>query len=146
MTDRRGHASRAPRASLASRDRRGFAAAALVVLCAAAAAGCRSSSAPPRIEPGTACAGCGMTIVDLRFACERPVERRWRAYDSIECLIRQGTEGAYLADYDSKRLHAADSHVAVGASGKGIRRPIVRIKRDHLVVQGRPRLAYQARQ
>jgi len=62
-----------------------------------------------------------MEVQDLRFACERAVGRTWRAYDSIECLLRDATSrpgaaggvpgisGAWLADYDSRTLHAADS-------------------------------------
>jgi hypothetical protein len=50
-----------------------------------------------------------MEILDARFACERRVGDRWRAYDAIECLLREGTDGAALSDYDSKTLHWADS-------------------------------------
>jgi nitrous oxide reductase accessory protein NosL len=94
---------------------RGVAATWLVV-GAIAASGCGVSNTPPKIVSGTECAACGMPIVDLRFACERKVERRWRAYDSIECLIRQGADEAWLADYDSKSLHAADSMWVVHGS------------------------------
>jgi hypothetical protein len=52
-----------------------------------------------------------MEIRDLRFACERRATTAWRAYDSIECLLRAGSiaEGVYLTDYDRKTLHPADS-------------------------------------
>ena len=77
-----------------------------------ALAGCASRVGPPPIARGAECVACGMRIEDLRFACERPVEGGWRAYDSIECLIRDAggvLAGAVLADYDSESLHAADS-------------------------------------
>jgi hypothetical protein len=54
-----------------------------------------------------------MDIEDLRFGCTCSVEGHWRSYDSIECLIRDagahpgGT--AWLADYDTRALHPADS-------------------------------------
>src|SRR5512143_1794765 len=48
-----------------------------------------------------------------RFACERLVGKAWRVYDSIECLLddEAKTPGGevYLADYDTRALHAADS-------------------------------------
>jgi len=52
-----------------------------------------------------------MEIQDLRFACERRADKSWRVYDSIECLLGDGpVAGAvYLADYDRKTLHSADS-------------------------------------
>jgi len=76
----------------------------------ALAAGCSAPSGPPAIRLGSPCAGCGMTIEDLRFACERRAGSQWRAYDSIECLLRDGgVAAAFLADYDTRTLHAADS-------------------------------------
>jgi hypothetical protein len=54
-----------------------------------------------------------MPIHDLRFACVRGAGNRYRSFDAIECLLREGGlsagEGAYLADYDAEALHAADS-------------------------------------
>lgn len=89
-------------------------------------AGCARSGNPPAIRIGTACAGCGMEVQDLRFACERRRATTWRVYDAIECLVRDasaapgdkpsGTGGgpeaagsAWLADYDRQTLHPADS-------------------------------------
>ncbi len=85
-------------------------------------AGCAGSGGPPPIALGTPCAACGMEVQDLRFACERAAGRTWRAYDAIECLLRDaaaasgaagggvpGITAAWLADYDSRTLHAADS-------------------------------------
>jgi hypothetical protein len=77
-----------------------------------AAAGCSRPADAPAIAWGTPCAACGMSIEDRRFACEREAGRRWRAYDSIECLLRDGAGAgglAYLADHDRSTLHAADS-------------------------------------
>lgn len=69
------------------------------------------SAGPPAIRLGAECAACGMPIEDLRFACERPLGRQWRAYDSIECLVRDGGASgpAWLADYDRSTLAAAES-------------------------------------
>jgi len=84
-------------------------------LCAAVAlllaAGCAAPAWPPAIRAGSACAACGMTIASARFACEQRVQGSWRTYDSIECLLREAgtTHEAFLADYDSGTLHAADS-------------------------------------
>jgi nitrous oxide reductase accessory protein NosL len=88
--------------------RAGFMTAALAIF----ALGCARSEGPPRITLGTPCATCGMEVQDLRFACERADGRRWRVYDSIECLLRDpGSSGAatYLADYDHPALHRAES-------------------------------------
>jgi len=79
----------------------------LVVLLAAA--GCApTGDGPPPIRRGAACAACGMDIVDLKFASTRSVDRAWRAYDSIECLITDRTRAAggeaWLADYETKAL------------------------------------------
>jgi len=80
-------------------------------------AGCAGSGGPPSIATGTPCAACGMEVQDLRFACERKAGGNWRVYDAIECLVRDAgnaatpgdTGNAWLADYDSRTLHAADS-------------------------------------
>jgi hypothetical protein len=54
-----------------------------------------------------------MEANDLRFACERTDGRRWLVYDSIECLLADRARGpatsAWLADYDRRTLHRADS-------------------------------------
>jgi copper chaperone NosL len=79
----------------------------LVVLLAAS--GCtRLDDGPPPIRPGAMCASCGMDIADLKFASTRKVDRVWRAYDSIECLVadRERAAGgpAWLPDYETKSL------------------------------------------
>jgi nitrous oxide reductase accessory protein NosL len=83
---------------------------AAAVVCLAA---CSPPAGPPAIVPGSPCAACGMDVRDLRFACERQVGTRWRVYDAIECLLRDGAAAAggpaYLADYDRQVLHPADS-------------------------------------
>lgn len=88
-------------------------AAAVVAALALWNAGCARPAGPPTIALGTPCVACGMEVQDLRFACARGVDKRWRVYDSIECLLRDlGTgpsEGVYLADYDHQALHAVDS-------------------------------------
>jgi nitrous oxide reductase accessory protein NosL len=80
-------------------------------------AGC-ASPVPPPIRTGAPCAVCSMEIQDRRYACERRVESggrtEWRAYDAIECLLRDAGGGAtptdvWLADYDAAALHRADS-------------------------------------
>jgi nitrous oxide reductase accessory protein NosL len=94
------------------RERAGILSAVVAACAVIALAGCGRNAGPPPIARGAECAACGMRIEDLRFACERPAEGGWRAYDSIECLIRDARgalEGAVLADYDSESLHAADS-------------------------------------
>lgn len=89
--------------------RRALAFAALSTL---ALAGC-GTSGPPRIALHSKCASCGMEIADLRFACERATDRGWRQFDAIECLIHDAREHpggtAWLADYDGRDLHAAES-------------------------------------
>ena len=86
---------------------------AALVLALVLAAGCARRNGPPAIAVGTACATCGMEANDLRFACERTDGRRWLVYDSIECLLadreRGGLTSAWLADYDRRSLHRADS-------------------------------------
>lgn len=74
-------------------------------------AGCARSSGPPPIASGTACATCGMSIADPRYAGEAREGDAWRVYDSIECLLRDAPAGAeaWLTDYDTGTLHAADS-------------------------------------
>jgi len=82
-----------------------------VLLLALAAAGC--APARPHVAFGAACATCSMTITDARFACVRESNSRWRSYDSIECLLRdaggRAATGAWLADYDTRRLAPAES-------------------------------------
>ena len=53
-------------------------------------------SASPIGEP---CAACGMAIQDPHFACERGGHGRYRQYDSIECLLRDGPARAGEAIY-----------------------------------------------
>jgi hypothetical protein len=80
-------------------------------------AGCAGSGGPPPIATGTPCAASGMEVQDLRFACERRAGGAWRVYDAIECRVRDtgnaatppGTGDAWLADYDMRTLHVADS-------------------------------------
>ena len=83
----------------------------LALSLALAFAGCAPRGGPPPIAVGTACAGCGMRIEDLSYACETEQQGEVRAYDSIECLLRAGPPAgrAWLADYDTRALHAADS-------------------------------------
>ena len=89
----------------------------LLIAALALAAGCAGSGGPPPIAIGTPCAACGMEVRDLRFACERKAAGAWRVYDAIECLMRDagsaatpaGAGAAWLADYDARTLHAADS-------------------------------------
>ena len=80
---------------------------------ALASLGCASGSAPPTIAADAPCAICGMSASSARFACERRDGRRWRVFDSIECLVRdKATSSAttvWLPDYDQARLHRADS-------------------------------------
>jgi nitrous oxide reductase accessory protein NosL len=84
--------------------------AALLAASLLALASCARPAGPPPIRLGAPCVACGMEIQDLRFACERGAGSEWRVYDSIECLLREPARGgAWLADYDSRALHAADS-------------------------------------
>ena len=83
------------------------------------ASSCARPAGPPAIALGTPCASCGMEVQDLRFACERlGSDGRFRMYDAIECLIRDAAPApaarprlgdVWLADYDRRSLHAADS-------------------------------------
>ena len=52
-----------------------------------------------------------MSIEDLRYACETERGDTVRAYDSIECLLHESPlpGRAWLPDYDTRALHAADS-------------------------------------
>ncbi len=87
----------------------------LALLCAVVFAGCRADGVPPPIARDATCSHCSMATQDLRVACEARDARggKWRVYDSIECLIAHGDAGAaaiaYLADYDTRALHRADS-------------------------------------
>ena len=85
------------------------AAAALLAALAIALAGCAAGGdGPPAIARGASCARCGMGIADLKFATTRRVAEKWRAYDSIECLLadRSAAAGgsAWLTDYETKTL------------------------------------------
>ncbi len=82
---------------------------ALAVLLALA--GCTRSDGPVPIAIGSECFVCGMPIEDLHYAAEERAGGRTRFYDSIECLLqaRPAAERAWIPDYDTKRLHAADS-------------------------------------
>ena len=82
-----------------------------LVALALLAASCAAPGGPALIAIGTPCAHCGMSIGDLRFACERKSGRNWRQYDAIECLIGDSAAAGpvWLADYDQAALHAADS-------------------------------------
>jgi nitrous oxide reductase accessory protein NosL len=91
----------------------GATAALALVALLAVAPGCGKRSGPPTILIGTSCWTCGMAVRDKHFATERRVENRWRVYDSIECLIKDAAAipggDSYLADYDTAKLHPADS-------------------------------------
>lgn len=84
----------------------------LPLFAAVLAAGCAAGDRP-RIALGTPCVACSMEIADLRFASARRVAGNWRAYDAIECLIRDTGETPgeppWLPDYDSRTLYPADS-------------------------------------
>ena len=84
---------------------------ALVLTLCAALAGCAPVAGPPTIRAGESCAACGMAIHDLHFASARGSSGESRAYDAIECLLRDSTAAgpAWLPDYDQAALHAADS-------------------------------------
>ena len=85
----------------------------LALALALLAGGCSRPAGPAPIALGTACATCGMEVQDLKFACERAAAGSWRVYDSIECLLSdpevRSAEGVFLADYDRRALHRADS-------------------------------------
>jgi len=80
-------------------------------MIALALAGCAQPQGPRPIAQGTPCANCGMGIADLRYACEDERAGAFRTYDSIECLLGAGPrpDRAWLADYDTRALHDADS-------------------------------------
>lgn len=92
-------------------NRLSFAPAALPALALAAIIGCAGGGGAPVIRAGEECAACGMAIHDLRYASARGVRGNARAYDAIECLLRDSTAAgpAWLPDWDQSRLHAADS-------------------------------------
>jgi nitrous oxide reductase accessory protein NosL len=86
------------------------------LLAAALAIGCAGPQGPRPIPLGADCDACGMAIHDLHYACENERDGRYRFYDSIECLIRARPGArAWLTDYDSRSLHAADSMWVVHA-------------------------------
>jgi len=84
-----------------------------LALATALLAGCARSAGPPPIAAGTECAACAMEASSARFACERHVDKSWRVYDSIECLMRDAGPAVattiWLPDYDERALHRADS-------------------------------------
>ncbi len=86
---------------------------AVLLALALAPTGCGRQAGPPPIAVGATCVGCGMDVENLRFACELRTRGAWRVYDSIECLLADARADrdarAWLADYDSRTLHAADS-------------------------------------
>ncbi len=94
-------------------DRTGWIAFLVALSLALVTTDCGRRAGPLPIARGTPCATCGMKADDLAFACERQVGRGWRVYDAIECLIGDAVEtpggAAFLADYDTETLHAADS-------------------------------------
>jgi nitrous oxide reductase accessory protein NosL len=92
--------------------RRGDAAWLATVLVAATLSGCGGTDGGPiPIALGRDCDVCRMSIQNLHYACERLTPERMHMYDSIECLLRDSeADGpAWLADYDTQSLHAADS-------------------------------------
>lgn len=93
-------------------DARGHVPLARPLLVALALGACTSAvHGPQPIAVGTPCHVCGMEIQNLRFACERESEDGLRFYDAIECLLRDDSAvgDAWLADYDTRSIHAADS-------------------------------------
>ena len=81
------------------------------------AIGCSAAGGPRPILAGAECHRCGMAIQDLHYASEDVRDGRYRFYDSIECLLETPGRGpAWLADYDSRTLHAADSMWVVQAN------------------------------
>lgn len=81
-----------------------------ILALALAACGPRAEGPRP-IPAGAECARCGMEAGDLRFACEDERGGEFRFYDSIECLLQADPPAGrvWLADYDTRILHAADS-------------------------------------
>ena len=84
-----------------------------IAILALGAAGCGRTGGRPEITIGSRCTACGMAIHDTHFACVRGADGKYRQYDSIECLLRDGPpragESIYLPDYDGQRLCASDS-------------------------------------
>lgn len=82
-----------------------------VALLLVTLAGCAPRGGPRPIAAGTPCASCGMGIEDMRYACETERGGAVQMYDAIECLLGAGPPPAraWLADYDTRALHAADS-------------------------------------
>ena len=74
-------------------------------------ASCTPTTGVPVIRDGEPCAACGMAIHDRHFACARGERGHARAYDAIECLLRDSTASgrAWLSDYDQRSLHPAES-------------------------------------
>lgn len=91
----------------------GLALATVLLLPVLLAPGCAKRPGPPPIPVGDRCVACSMTIRDLHFACEREVDGKYRAYDAIECLVKDARTrpggAVYLPDYDSGVLASADS-------------------------------------
>lgn len=85
---------------------------------AAAIASCAPAGGPPAIRLGEPCATCGMGIQDRHFASARGGPGAARAYDAIECLLRDttATGPVWLPDYDQSVLHPADSMWVVRGS------------------------------
>src|SRR5262245_30265993 len=84
-----------------------------LALLAVLGAGCAKKIGPPPIADDAVCARCEMDAGNRRFACERREKDKWLVYDSIECLRGDDPTAAamtvWLADYDKKTLHRADS-------------------------------------
>ena len=95
----------------------------VALLCSVlAAAGCGRAEGPPRIAIGTPCSACGMETRDLRWSAARIKDGRVRAYDSIECALKDGAASdapggsvLYVADFATGALHRADSLTVVCA-------------------------------
>lgn len=104
--------------------RAAFLLAALLLAAPLLSAGCGRSGAP-RVALGTPCATCGMEVRDPRFAGASVAGRSVRAYDSIECALRDlsaadratdpspapanRSRSLYLSDHASGTLHRSDS-------------------------------------
>ena len=76
------------------------------------AVGCERSETP-RVQIGSPCASCGMSIRDTHFACVRGSRGHYRQFDSIECLLKDGParpgESMFVPDYDQSELCLADT-------------------------------------
>lgn len=103
---------------------------ALTALIALAAGGCARAPGPPRVALGTPCTVCGMEVRDPRYAAASTDGRAVRAYDSIECALRDRAanpapsaptgqraeaRSLYLSDFETASLHRADSLTIVRA-------------------------------